>query len=168
MNGECYEDWLHKFNVYDRAVDVVSCWECVLKYLYSDVFPDYYFERFPSLPRNEDDPATPDFSAYFSEEYGIIGEIKRTFPEDEVAFNSTLSQLTKYDEDLALRTANGSRQSPETTDIVLMVSGSSAPQIGTRINRKINEENLLNFNSNLVLMRYQYNDDAILSRYEFQ
>ncbi|WP_255197998.1 hypothetical protein [Halorarius litoreus] len=170
MSQECHQHYRNKFHVYDQAVDVISCWESLLRYSYAELFDEFYFERFPSIPRDDDDKddLTPDFTAYFNEDYGIIGEVKRTFPNDDVAFNSTISQIAGYDATLPLKTASGGRDVPETCDILLVISGSSAPQIGTRLRKKLVEENLFRFDANLVLVRYQYNTDATLSRYEFQ
>lgn len=169
MSADCQQEWRNQFHVYDQAVDVISCWEGFMSYLYSNIFNHYHFERFPSIPQDDNkNPLTPDFTVYFNDEYGIVGEVKRTFPENDVAFNSTLNQLVKYDRDCTLKTGNDNRDTPATTDIVLLISGSSAPQIGTRINEKVNENNLLSFDENLVMLRYQYNTDATMSRYEFQ
>lgn len=169
MSQNCHQRFRNRFHVYDQAVDVVSCWESLLKYSYSELFRRYHFERFPSLPQDEkQDDLTPDFTTFFNDEYGIIGEVKRTFPNDDVAFNSTISQISNYDRDLSLMTQNGDREIPSKCDIVLIISGSSAPQIGTRLREKIHEENIFSFDNNLILVRYQYNTGATLSRYEFQ
>lgn len=85
-----------------------------------------------------------------------------------MAFDSTLNQVSNYDRDLALKTGGGDRQIPDICDILLVISGTSSPQIGTRLSRKIGPGLLHNFENNLVLVRYQYNRDATWSRYEFQ
>lgn len=163
---ECREEKEIEYNTYDQAVDIVSCWESFLNHSYDQVFGDYYFDRFPNLDVNGTD-ATPDFAVSVNDEYGLIGEIKRTFPDDEVAFRSTLEQLERYDEPDELKNSPNSTLTPDTCDILLLISGTSAPSIGMRIQRLI-DEGELDINRNLVVIRYQYNSRDQYSRYEFQ
>lgn len=167
MPGDCQRKYRRAFQVYDQAVDIISCWQSFTKYSYSEYFEDYYFDRFPTISQPEGDNLTPDFSIYFDSSYGIIGEIKRTFPDDDQAFRNTLQQLVKYDNDLPLQTSSGDERVPECCDVLLLLSGSDAPQIGTRI-QDFKEQGEITFESNLVVLRYQYNTTADLSRYEFQ
>lgn len=162
--AEDRRELLKKFEVYDKTVDVVSCWEAYLNHVYSDSFPNFHFDRFPTL----DGDLTPDFTAFFDDSYGIIGEIKRTFPNDEKAILSELGQLEKYDRDLGLKDAQGEYLVPDDCDTLLIIEGSSAPQIGTRLERIIFEDEKVEFETPPVLLRYQYNQDALQSRYEFQ
>lgn len=166
MSGERRE-LLERFEVYDKAVDIVSCWDAYLNFIYAEEFSEFYFDRFPEI-NAENGQVTPDFTAYFNESYGLIGEIKRTFPQDRRALNSELEQLKRYDENLCLQTADGREIAPDVCDIVVLIEGSSAPQIGTRLQRIIAEEGEFSFDSRPVLLRYQYNQDALQSRYEFQ
>jgi len=168
MSAGCIEEQRKQFNVYNQAVDIVSCWECFLDYNYSGVFADFHFERFPKLPQNAGDPLTPDFTVFFNEDYALIVEIKRTFPTDDDAFESTLDQILKYDQDLNIKRAQGDRATPEICDLMVILSGSAAPQIGTRINKYLMDDSDYDFDKNLVTLRYQYNSSATLSRYEFQ
>lgn len=98
----------------------------------------------------------------------MIGEIKRTLPNGRKALLSELSQIKSYDADLGLQNAAGESVVPNICDIVLIIEGSSAPQIGTRLQRIIVDEEEVEFESHPVLLRYQYNQDALKSRYEFQ
>jgi hypothetical protein len=164
---ECQER-LHKaFGVYDQAVDIISCWEAFLNHSYGGVFTDFHFDRFPTIP-TDGDAITPDFSVCFNDEYGIIGEVKRTFAEHDDGFSSNVEQLQRYDLDAGLLASDGSRVVPETIDILLLISGSASPQIGTRLNERLVEEEEHTFDNNPVLVRYQYNTSATISRYEFQ
>lgn len=167
MSSDSREELLKEFSVYDKAVDIVSCWESSLNYIYAEEFDRFYFDRFPSLDAGEK-TLTPDFTVFFDESYGLVGEIKRTFPDDRKAIISELEQIANYDDDLGLKHAGGGYTVPETYDIVIIIEGSSAPQIGTRVQRIIAEEDEFDFTANPVLIRYHFNQDALMSRYEFQ
>lgn len=167
MSSNSREELLKEFSVYDTAVDIVSCWEASLNHIYAGEFDRFYFDRFPSLESGEK-TLTPDFTVFFEDSYGLIGEIKRTFPDDRKAILSELEQIANYDNDLALKHAEESYAVPDTCDIVIIIEGSSAPQIGTRLQRIITEEDEFDFTNNPVLIRYQFNQDALMSRYEFQ
>lgn len=166
MSVECIEEHLTRFQVYDKAVDIVSCWEAYLSYIYRSEFTDFYFDRFPSLEAGEKE-LTPDFTAFFSDEYGLIAEIKRTFPNGDTAIRSELEQIAEYDQELAIQTGDGDYVTPEKYDIMVLIEGSSAPQIGLRLQRIIDDGDE-DFDAEPVLLRYQYNQDALRSRYEFQ
>lgn len=162
----CREDHKRKYNTYDQTVDIVSCWEAFLNHSYQQVFQDYYFDRFPCLNGTDGD-LTPDFAVSVNDQYGFIGEIKRTFPDDDKPFKRTLEQLEKYDEPDTLKCAPDDTLVPDTCDILLLISGTSAPKIGMRIQRLM-DNGEIDINRNLVVMRYQYNTRDQLSRYEFQ
>jgi hypothetical protein len=165
LRSDSQEVLLKENQVYDTAVDVVSCWESACHHLFSGDLEEYHFDRFPSLSQG-DREVTPDFAIYFEENYGVIGEIKRTFPDDRAAMVSELEQLCKYDEPLPLKTATD-EQIPQTCDTLLIIEGSAAPQIGTRLQRIIDDGDI-SFEIEPVLIRYQFNQDAMQSRYEFQ
>lgn len=164
MSSDRREELLKQFSVYDTTVDVVSSWESITNHLYDEDFTEFYFDRFPSI----DGGLTPDFTIFFDESYGLIGEIKRTFPKHREAIFTELDQISSYDDELAIQNGSGESVFPETCDLMIIIEGSSAPQIGTRLNRIILEEDEYNFSKNIVLIRYHFNQDAIMSRYEFQ
>lgn len=164
---DCREKLHERFDVYDTTVDIVSSWESFMSHVYEDEFDDFYFDRFPSLP-SENDPKTPDFTVFFNEEYGIIAEIKRTFAQGERAFRAALDQLKGYDGNLPIKNANGDYIDPDVCDILVLISGTASPQIGTRMQRIIVEDEEYSYSRNPVLVRYQFNRLATVSRYEFQ
>ena len=94
MSADQRIELLKQFTVYDTAVDIVSSWEAVMNFTYANEFSNFYFDRFPSLNTAGDD-VTPDFTVFISENYGFIGEIKRTFPDERKAILSTLEALLK-------------------------------------------------------------------------
>lgn len=167
MAAECREEHLKEFEVYDTTVDVVSAWEANLNYIYANQFPNFYFDRFPELEIGNR-TLTPDFTVFFDRHYGLIGEIKRTFPNSKEAIFTELDQLESYDERVGIQDANGNFITPEICDILLIIEGSSAPQMGTRLQSILSEGEEIDFEKNLVLIRYQFNQDATISRYEFQ
>lgn len=167
MSDDRRIELLKRFTVYDTTVDIVSSWEAIMNYTYADEFSKFYFDRFPSLDTNGDN-VTPDFTVFISGNYGFIGEIKRTFPDDRKAMLSTLNQIESYDNHLGLQNSDGDYIIPQTCDIVVLIEGSAAPQIGTRIQGIIAEGEGLDFENYPVLLRYTFNQDALMSRYEFQ
>lgn len=163
---ECRENREREYNTYDQTVDIVSCWGSFLNHSYNQVFEDYYFDRFPTLDADGTD-VTPDFAVTVNEEYGFIGEIKRTFPDEKTPFIRTVKQLEKYDDPNELKCGLEDTLSPDTCDILLLISGTSAPRIGTRIQRLL-DEGEVELDRNLVVVRYHYNTRDQKSRYEFQ
>lgn len=79
----------------------------------------------------------------------------------------TLRQLEKYDGTHSIKSSASEEIEPDTCDILLLISGSDAPQIGARIS-ELRSDSVFNFESNLVVLRYQYNTSDVVSRYEFQ
>lgn len=168
MAESCREKLHERFGVYDSTVDIVSYWESFMNHAYSEEYSDFYFDRFPSLP-TDNGPKTPDFTVYFDDEYGLIAEIKRTFADSDRAFRAALEQIQGYDGCPPIENAAGDYVEPEVCDILVLISGTSAPQIGTRMHRLIIEEEEFQFEENPVLIRYQFNSrGANISRYEFQ
>lgn len=168
--GGLHQELRADFNTYDQTVDVVSCWESFTKEFYDEVFTDFYFDRFPTLEVEDDDgkgEVTPDFTIYFNSEYSIVGEIKRTFPDEPKPFKRTLKQVRNYDGCPEIKAADGSRRSSEITDILLLVSSTNANQIGTRISR-LKKTSEVPFEENLILLRYWFNQMDTIARYEFE
>jgi len=64
LSSDSREELLKEFSVYDKAVDIVSCWESSLNYIYAEEFDRFYFDRFPSLDAGEK-TLTPDFTVFF-------------------------------------------------------------------------------------------------------
>ncbi len=156
---KCREDLLTSFSNYDQAVDIVSCWQTFLRSYGPDLT---YFDRFPVMGSEK---LTPDFAALFKGSYGLIGEIKRTFPKDPVAFRREMEQLVKYDQHLPFKVGQqGDPQMPERHDIVLVISADNSAEIANRINDIMSRGEFL-FNNSLVIMEYFYNSGDRVSRY---
>ncbi len=163
------DELLKQFDLYDTTVDVVSCWESFVEHSYRDEMDSLKFDRFPCIPdpRIDGKKLTPDFTVCFDKKYGIIGEISRTFPKEEEYFLKEMEQLLNYDGELSIKSDDGKECVPDTTDILLLIEGTAAPQIVNRI-RGFVDEGKLGFNNNLIIMRYTFNQSSTFSRYEFQ
>lgn len=48
MSVECIEEHLKRFQIYDKTVDIVSCWEAVLNYSYRNEFQGSTSTGFPN------------------------------------------------------------------------------------------------------------------------
>lgn len=159
----CYNSLIDEFTTYDQTVDVVSCWESIFRNGYKDKIR--YFDRYPNIPPNG---LTPDFTVLFNKNYGLIFEVKRTFPQDENAFKNEMRQLLSYDADLALKADNsGNRIIPKVHDIVLVVSAMDSYQILGRFNNIANESEEFDFENNVIIMEYFYQTNRT-SRYVFR
>jgi len=165
---DCYEKELNHFNTYDQYVDVVSCWEAFLEKSYSPYFDEYFFDRYPSLPIEEkENSLTPDFTVFFNEEYGLLFEMKRTFPQNKEAFDKELNQLEKYTHPLPFKSSGGSRITPSVHDVVLLVSSSKSFTIAKKINNRINNKEI-ELDTNLILLEYMYSEHDKTSGYQFR
>ena len=93
----CQEELMKAFRVYDQTVDVVSCLQCISE----EWLKVQYFDRYPEMPTEKaNHRLTPDFTILFNDGYGIIVDVKRTFPNDEIAFKKELKDLKEYDRKL--------------------------------------------------------------------
>ena len=138
----CYNKLMDSFTTYDQNVDVVSCWESIINYGYRE--EHIFFDRYPCFGENN---LTPDFTVLFNEEYGIIFEIKRTFPNDEQGFKSVVKQLMSYDTKSEMRAdPNGTMITPKCHDIVIVVGMMDSYEILARFNDLVNNDDEINFN----------------------
>lgn len=159
----CVDDLREDFRVHDQTVDIVSCWQSFLQHSYPDSLE--YFDRFPEDP---DTGLTPDFTAHFGE-YGLIGEIKRTFPKNKKAFKKEMDQLIKYDQELKLqRNEGGELDTPEEQDILLILFDPSAAfQISKRVQNYLSEGEPP-LEGSLVIIDSFYESSSVKSRYVFR
>ena len=164
--NKCKKDLIDSFSTYDQTVDVVSCWQSILSYSYRDRLT--YFDRFPDLSPHR---LTPDFTAVFNGKYGIVFEVKRTFPNEEVPFRKEIDQLLAYDnDDIEFKINNdGKTTKLKNHDIVLLLKAeSSSNEVFLRLNRIIEDESELVFRNNLIFLEYFYTSKDRVSRYVFR
>jgi hypothetical protein len=164
LASKCIKSLINDFKTYDQAVDVVSCLESVFKFGYKNWLS--YFDRFPYISSRD---LTPDASVLFDEKYGLIFEVKRTFPKDDVGFKKEVEQLLSYDKKLEFKCdSSGRTLIPETHDIVLIISATQSNQIFNRLNKLIDEDQDFRFENNLIFMEYFYNTSDTEARYVFR
>jgi len=162
----CKERLLEAFVNYDLNVDIVSCWQSFLDFKMKDQIE--FFDRFPEMPPTN---VTPDFTVLFKKKYGIIAEIKRTFPQADNAFEGVMSQIKGYDDELDFQTStNGQFEKPDKHDImVILFSPSGSFEIANRINILINNKNKpFQFNNCLVAIEVIYSQTDQKNRYVFR
>lgn len=139
-------------NTYDQYVDVVSSWEAFLENSYNEKYEKFFFDRFPSIPIAHDRPLTPDFTSFFTEEYGIVCEISRTFPRSSKGLEKEMRQLFKYDGNISI--FNGKKHiNVDNYDIILLLGAKDSHVISKRIKEYLQRENK-KFNHNFIVMEY--------------
>jgi hypothetical protein len=160
--GDCVQKLLNDFKLYDKAVDIVSCWQ----FLFTEV--EQYsknvllFDRFPRLSSPstpKDQPKTPDFAVLLSDEYGIVADIKSGFPLDDKGFLSHAGRLLKYDLPLSFKTGVDSRSViPSDHDILLVIPMRDAQEIVRRI-EKFRAAGDLRIDRNLIAFEWVWDSD---------
>ena len=159
-HSDCSNKLMDEFTNYDQTIDVISGLEAFFNYAYKDTLT--YFDRFPDMPPNG---LTPDFTVLFNNNYGIIFELKRTFPNDIEGFAKEIKQLLSYDSVLHFKKNEmESRIIPNNHDIVLLISSTNSNEIFARINRFLEEKNI-SFENNLIFMDYSYDSADTKSKY---
>jgi hypothetical protein len=135
--NRCKDQQLKDYSSYDQTVDIVSCWQSLLTYSYENEL--VYFDRYPEMTEND---LKPDFTALFGHEYGLVGEVKRTFPNDAVAFKKEIDQLVGYGSYTSFKSSlAGDRVTPTKHDVVLVLfSPSAVYEIAKRISELIQKE----------------------------
>lgn len=159
----CVDKLRKAFREYDQTVDIVSCWESFLKYSFPDSL--VHFDRYPEDP---DTGLTPDFTANFGD-YGIVGEVKRTFPQSEEGLETEMEQVLKYDQPLAFRRGpDDKRNVPSNQDtLLLLFDPGAAFQITDRITSYLKEDGP-ELEGNLNVVDASYDSTSVKSRYVFR
>jgi len=160
---DCVESLLKDFKIYDRTVDIVSCWQ----FLFTEVAPFsngiLHFDRFPrlrALPSPAgDSPKTPDFAALLTDSYGLVADVKEGFPRNDAEFLSHGARLLKYDCPLNFRAGPGANTvTPRIHDILLLIPLRDAQEIVTRL-EKLRAEGKMKSDRNLVIMEWFWDVD---------
>jgi hypothetical protein len=159
----CVDKLVADFRLYDKTVDLVSCWEC----LYTEVRPfrdqTLYFDRFPRMmspQESERHRKTPEFAVLVSDSYGFVGEVKGGFPLDEDAFRRHLERLKKYDRPLCFKKNDaGDKLQPITHDIVLIIPFRDAQEVVRRI-EALQGQSKVKFERSLVVVEWVYDSEG--------
>jgi hypothetical protein len=128
-----------EFRLYDRNVDVVSAWELI--FTQSDTkLPSLvrHFERFPSVPVEEERELTPDFTVVFVDDRGLVAEIAN-FGRDEASVDQLCEQILRYDGLTQLPVGTGALSPVSQVDVMLFVP----LELGTAAVQRIINERLL-------------------------
>jgi len=165
--GQCVDNLFEEFDKYDSFVDVTSAWEEILTDQFSHEFDGFYFDRFPEETVSHGDTILgPAFTAYFSNEYGIAFYLVEELPRSEQTLTELLSRVEEHDQEYQFYTGDGTRNSPDTYDLALLTSEDNA-QTAEHLVSDLLSKSKVNFNSNLVLLSYSYEDPNKNPRYEF-
>lgn len=87
---------LSEFRVYDRHVDVVSCYHWMFTTPEDLAATVHHFERYPKIRVGQKD-VTPDFTVVFNDGTGLAGEVADIAMHDN-SVESVCRQLQKYSE----------------------------------------------------------------------
>ena len=169
-SATCVRALLDDFRRYDQAVDIVSAWECF--FTRTEIRKSLqFFDRFPKLKvPGQSQEYTPEFAACFGQSYGLLGEVKRTFPRGDQQFDKELRQLQNYDQPLLFKRDQDETVVPSHHDILLIVSLEDSHAILRRIQERI-EDGGHSFklqHSNLILVEYHYDSLVTEPRYVFR
>lgn len=85
---------LRQYEVYDQAVDVVSCYQWLFTQVEDLTATVQHFERYPKVTSRGRDH-TPDFTVLFTDQTGLAGEIAR-LARDDRSVESLCKQLERY------------------------------------------------------------------------
>ncbi len=137
MSDDLWQKLMDDYTRYNQYVDVVSCWESLLKAEF-DSDQNFNFDRFPNDFHTENgNQFKPDFSVQINEDYGILFEIKRTVGGGEEGYESTIDQLEHYLEEIS-HISDGSRF-PENKDVVFLVKENNARRIAIKVREGLEE-----------------------------
>ena len=100
------------------------------------------------IPNNE---INPDLIVQLDENYGIVGEVKKSFPKNKNHWEGNFNQLIKYDDNLqGWKTPN---EYIKTSDIVLLTHYKIKVDVSDYIKKRISDKNL-SFNRNFSAIAF--------------
>lgn len=88
------DELLREYEVYDQAVDVVSCYQFLFTRVTELAGTVAHFERYPKVAADGREH-TPDFTVLFNDQTGLAGEIAR-LATHERSVDSLCDQITRY------------------------------------------------------------------------
>lgn len=158
---DCVQKHLNNFHLYDKTVDIVSCWQ----FLFNEAQPlaqsVMWFDRFPRLSSAipNEQPRTPDFAVLVSEAYGLVADVKSGFPLGDKEFLNHARRLLNYDRPLGFMSgARAPTIIPSTHDILLLIPLRDAQEIVGRI-QKCRSAGDLPIERNLIAFEWMWDSD---------
>lgn len=150
---------LEKIDDYNETITAIICISHVLRWDNQGSFRSntYFFiaRRMDTSENNRINPeavVTPDLIIQIDENYGIICELKRSFPRNRDYWENDFNQLLKYDDDLkGWRTDN---EYIEISDLVLLTHNRMKVYVSDYLENRINIKQDLFFNKNFAVIAY--------------
>lgn len=162
---DCVENHLSKFNRYDTEVDVISSIETYLNGVYKSKCKQYHFDRYPNLSPTGTDKIRPHFVACFERDYSLIGLLVSKRKESYSNASQVIETLQRLDRISQIPLSENDTCDPSTLDILLLVPGSLATNLGNSLSKSINED--FSLSKNIVLVRYEFNSETDPPTYQF-
>jgi hypothetical protein len=125
---------MRDYEIYDAAVDIVSCFEFLFTVPLDMAATVAHFERFPKIPAAQPgaDPDTPDFTVLFTDGTALVGEIARLSLR-ESSVDSACAQLLRYDQFTQVPDASGRFTAVTDVSVVQIVPLDIGPDAVDRI-----------------------------------
>jgi len=165
-NADCIKNLRASFSNHDQNVDVVSCWESIFRYRFMGNGCGIFFDRFPEMGENG---LTPDFTMLLSNDYGIVGEISRSFEKYDESLLKKAQQLKKYDDELEFKAdVDGNKIVPKAHDILLLLHSDYSNACFVRLMDFWKKNKEMKLKNNLIIIDYNYSSVEATSRYMFK
>ena len=131
------DELLHDYAVYDRAVDVVSCFHWLFTQVDELADTVRHFDRYPRIPLSGDRKVTPDFTVVFTDGTGLAAEVANIAQREE-SVDSVCAQLQTYSELTEMPDAPGKKGGQKPTpvdpvDVLFLTSVKDAKDAARRI-----------------------------------
>ncbi len=151
---------LEKIDNYKQTIEAIICFSHVLRWddNTNELRPNSYnFIARQMSPSEENrininDDIYPDLIVQLDENYGIVGEVKKSFPKNKNYWEDNFNQLIKYDDNLkGWKTPN---EHINTSDIVLLTHYKIKVDVSDYIIKRISDKSL-SFNKNFAGIHFQ-------------
>ncbi|OAQ52134.1 hypothetical protein HTG_14215 [Natrinema mahii] len=164
---KCTKDAVEEFSLYDRNVDIVTCWESFSR-AYQRHFQNFNFDRFPSYKTQDDGWMNPNFTMYFDQRYGVafVTYHRSGIAKSPALFEKEVQKIKALDDDLKFERRDGRMVEPKEYDICILVNSSHSQTLAHKLEEKI-EEDELSLDGNIVVLEFDYLEEDE-SKYRFK
>jgi hypothetical protein len=109
VSGQCVEQMLHEYRVYEEAVNIVCAFEKLFTGSNTQIPQTVtHFSRFPHIAsEGTDDSLTPDFTVVFNDGAGLVAEIAHVSDAHAGSPEKLCNQIANYDLLTELPIGNG-------------------------------------------------------------